>query len=68
MRRRAQRNAAQANLRRQKRSGGHVLADAVTEAVGELRSSRVVNRDPMGRVAEILVAEFEDLSFQQDPE
>jgi Myb/SANT-like DNA-binding protein len=65
LRRRAQMNATQANRRRQRRSGGHALADAVTEAVGELRSSTIVNRDPMGRVAEILVAEFQDLSFQQ---
>jgi len=48
-------NIAGTTLRRQPRSAGHALANAVSDAVEELRSSRIVNQDPMGRVAEILV-------------
>jgi hypothetical protein len=60
LRKRSLENAAKAELKRQKKSGPHSLADAITDAVRELSTSREAlvegNKEPGQKVASILVS------------
>ena len=66
LRKRTLKNAAEAELRKRRKSSGHALADALENATGEIRAAREalldMARTPSAQVAEILVSEFEYLS------